>query len=77
MLRLLAAEVVAFHGILALEPFDLCGWDIDMQIPIAGTDTAITDLNFVLVERWYHGFELDACAMTIAVVLPSKATFGV
>lgn len=52
MLRLLAAEVVTLRGILTLEPFDLFPGDIDMQVPVAGTDAAITDLNFVLIERW-------------------------
>ncbi len=77
MLRLLAAEVVTLHGILTLEPFDLFPGDIDMQVPVAGTDAAITDLNFVLIERWQQGFELDACAMTVAVVLPATTMFGV
>lgn len=69
MLSLLSAEIIAFHGIRALQVLDFFPRDIDMQVPITGADTAVTDLNLVLVERWNQNFEFDACTMAIAVVL--------
>ena len=69
MLSLLSAEIIAFHGIRALQVLNLFPRHIDMHVPITGADTAVTDLNLVLVERWNQDFELDACTVAIAVVL--------